>query len=194
MTQTLRRELRLKFFQVLIDCDGLPAEHLAANLADAALEVSGIAKQEKKTEILQNAGADWNAAFGDAQTERGRKAQLEQNAVIAFERAFGGISWASWWGGRKEWDKLREFITAKFSADPECFKKYVAWVQTAYGKGMAAVQIQAHPERFSTAWAAFEMDTKPTDTSAAPVKIFTADAEPQKQYFVPSGRLPRKAE
>ena len=159
MTQTLRRELRLKFFQVLIDCDGLPADHLAANLADAALEVSGIAKQENKAEILQSGGLDWNAAFGAGEpTEAERRAQKEREAVNAFEVAFGGISWAEWWSGRKEWDKLREC-----AADPDCFRRYaVDWLTTSYGKGMTALQIKRRPQDFPTAWASFEMDNQPT--------------------------------
>lgn len=45
MTQTLKRELRLKFNEVLIDYP-LIRELLADRLADAALEVAGLAKKQ----------------------------------------------------------------------------------------------------------------------------------------------------
>ncbi len=107
---------------------------------------------------------EWQVLAGQKEISTS-KAQLEQNAVIAFERAFGGISWAEWWGGRKEWDQLREFITAKFAADPDCFRRYaVEWLPTSYGKGMTALQIKRKPADFPTAWAAFEQDTQAKKT------------------------------
>lgn len=165
MTQTLRRELRKAFEAVLVRnhaCDTGSQNYweiVVNELADAALEVSAIAKRAD----LAKSGVDWAILGGqkvDEETQGATKA--EHDAVNAFETAFGITRPWDWWNIKADWRDLREMVVKEFRADAEVFKRYVAWYadKGKFEGGMNATQIKRQPDLFFVAWDVFKKQDK----------------------------------
>ena len=163
MTQTLRRELRMRFNQILEDnilriraCDNEIIPVIGELLADAALEVSAIQKRAElgKTSIEAAifGGVEVTAEMVDAE-------RVRQEAVNAFESAFGITRpWSNWWDIKKDWKDLLAFVVEVYQSDPEAFKRYNLWYDDKgkFGGGMNATQIRRDPALFFTAWDMFK--------------------------------------
>lgn len=121
---------------------------------------------EEKNSILANAGVEWQILAGqDVSQETLDLARLENDAISAFESAFGVQGNWNWHPAKPQeervWKKFRKHIMDLFSADPDCFTKYVTWTYQPYVKGaMTGRQIKNAPQDFPDAWASFCMSTK----------------------------------
>lgn len=145
MTQTLRRELRTRFEGILSrypDKFTLPEyDPLAAILADAALEVSGIKKQEMP--------ADWMLAGGVSAEEIARvnaKEQDEKRILDHFERAMGynPLDWYS----NKDLSALRKFLMTKTTEEIDTF---AAWSKQKYST-LTPAKVRQYPRMAIDLW------------------------------------------
>lgn len=139
---TLRRELRTKFEDVL-QAYGLAVperEPLADLLADAALSVSGIAKQERKTDEVQ---ADYITAANkkmdallDMSNFPGAKAEARRNSILSYlgERLHVNTE-------TKAWREFAKYVDGQ-QQKGEKIETFVAWLL-----GQDKFQIQYWPPR-----------------------------------------------
>lgn len=189
MTLTLRRELRTKFMDLIreewVDIHTHEGQvKLSDALADAALEVSAI---QKRAEIASSGGIDWSILGGEKVTQAQQDARkLEQDAVNAFESAFGlSSTWSEWWSIKPEWAQFRRWVVEQFHADSGCFGRYVAWSRTdagKFGNSMNALQIRRDPLRFLTAWDLFRAQDKPIEKAH---KVYHSEDDDESK-FVPA--------
>jgi hypothetical protein len=173
MTQTLRRELRKKFEEVLVrngsSETGIQSDYwqiVINELADAALEVSAIQKRADLAKVSVEA-----AIFGGLPVEQETidKERMEREATSAFETAWGITRPWDWWNIKKDWRELLAFVVDQFRADSECFKRYVSWYDERgkFEGGKSAPMIQRDPTCFYAAWDMF----KRQDVKAAPKSL-----------------------
>jgi len=148
MTQTLRRELRLKFEEVLHRGGALwSPEKLAEELADAALALRAF-KFKPQT------------IFVDDELII-QKENLRDIAPKMFERALGFSKSLPWWSG-KDWDAFGEWICQRYAENNTCFVEYNIWRLTPYIKGgMSNNRIRGFVNEFYDSWDMFKM--KKTD-------------------------------
>lgn len=148
--------------------------------------------------IPQNMPIDWYIQHGmpiPAGLTDGAKAETE--AVNEFESALGLTThWNEWDGIKPEWMALKRFVIARHKEDAQAFRQYAAWYKDEgkFTGGMNAMQIRKQPHLFVTAWDLFKSARTAQESQTEPAKIYRADDEPKKILFVPTGRLPRKAE
>jgi len=120
MTQTLRRELRNKFLEIVKD------ETLADALADTALDVAGI----KKVDPMKNAPLDWQIAAGVSSKEiadHNQRESAEKEKASAFERAMGfGV--LDWWSNA-DLKALLRFLMDKTEDE---IRTFAGWSRTKY--------------------------------------------------------------
>lgn len=205
MTQTLRREIRIKILEHLEKMyqDNPPSNDAteynkaqAELLADIVLSVSGIAKQTDETKGRYTTKSDLEAVSLEAAIFGGgalnsailEDAKAERSAVDAFESAWGITRPWDWWQVKKEWNELRQTITDIYRQDARAFTKYVAWYddQGKFGQGKSAAQIQRDPTCFYTAWDMFGRSEKSEPKSNEPRKL---EQEDESQYvYVPHKR------
>jgi len=168
MTQTLRRELRIKFKDILEVHFGEKefqfhcCEELTDSLADAALEVSAIAKQEIAIGISNKIFAGQPVTEADVQIERNKV-----QAPRMFEKALGTGTWP--WSSNNVWVKFEKFVCEIYARDPQAFGKYIIW-RAGDGKytAMNNKQIRAQPQVFmDTGWPEFEksLETQSSQSS-----------------------------
>lgn len=147
MSQTLRRELIQKLFQVLQDKEVYmftDIDKLSGILADAALEVAGIAK--RATFDLSQAGIEWAIAAGeDIPQERLDRLQAEQALLDEYERAMGynPLPWTS-----PKLDKLRRFLVTK---SLEEIRTFAAWSRREYSS-FSPAKARSFPEQVIDNW------------------------------------------
>lgn len=121
---------------------------------------------------------EWDALHGvTPDPEAAHKIEFEKTVCEAFESAFGIKRPWVWYpvnnGEAKVWKDFREFLVELYSADPDCFTKYVTWSGQDYSRGvMSAISIKRNPQDFPTAWAAFCMGTK-----------YNAKSKPQESEY-----------
>jgi len=132
---TIRRELRLKFIDIVHD------DALADLLADAALEVSGI----KKVELPP----DWLIAGGVSAEEIARinaKEQSEKRILDHFERAMGynPLDWYS----NKDLSALRKFLMTKTTEEIDSF---AAWSKQKYST-LTPAKVRQYPRMAIDLW------------------------------------------
>lgn len=162
MTQTLRRELRLKFENVLSETidhieGAFTTSEIVERLVDAALELRGFSKPLVN---LKNADPAWSILAG---------AEIVIDPIIeeaknAFESGmrFNPLPW----GMNKQWDKLEKFVVQEYKKDALIFVKYKTW-QEGDGKYVALSnrKIKEKPEDFIACFPDFlahvEMYSKP---------------------------------
>jgi hypothetical protein len=125
----LRRELRTKFEDVL-QAYGLAVperEPLADLLADAALSVSGIAKQERKTDETQ---ADYITAANrkmdallDMANFPGAKAEARRNSILSYlgETFHKNVE-------TKEWREFAKYIDSEHQSKGWDVKQFIEWM------------------------------------------------------------------
>jgi hypothetical protein len=141
---TLRRELRTKFEDILSNFSDkltLPErEPLADLLADAALSVSGIAKQERKTDETQ---ADYITAANkkidallDMSNFPGAKAEARRNSILSYlgERLHVNTE-------TKAWREFAKYVDGQ-QRKGEKIETFIAWLL-----GQDKFQIQYWPPR-----------------------------------------------
>jgi len=167
MTQTLRRELRLKFHDIVVDCpliggEGDETERLVDALADAALEVAGISKKS----IPESFGMDWKIAAGMSDEEVARSAakeQSERDRASLYEREMG-YNPLNWWSDKKL-TRLLHFLMDK---TPDQIETFAAWSKAKYSS-LTPVKARLDPEKVIDLWP----------------QAFSAPQEPELPYFVP---------
>lgn len=167
--QTLRRELRTKFEEVLIvfqdKLSVAEREATAELLADMALQLRGFKTDEERPAY----GLDWVLGHGQDITAHDVEAvQTTDKAQKKFEAAFGFGSLP--WDSTSDWTSMRKFITEIYSRDPLAFGNYIVWRKSKEGKyaAMSNKQIRMNPKVFmDTGWFDFERngDTHATTTN-----------------------------
>lgn len=158
MTQTLRRELRLKFGEVLhgfkfaheIPSD--ESERLLNELVDTTLTVRTF--QEKPKFDLKQADPAWAILAGKEVDNTANI--LAKEATDAFERDFGFGTLP--WGSDKTWEKFYKFVIRIYLQDKNVWRDYVSWRNdkgkyTAYSNR----KIRENPQAFmDTGYPEFE--------------------------------------
>ena len=158
---TLRRELRVKFEEVLArfsDKLTLPErEPLADLLADAALELRGF-------KLIEGAGIDWAILAGqDITQEQVKQIQLRDVAPKMFEKALGFSKPLPWWSD-KDWTAFGEWVCTEYDKDKMSFGEYNIWRSNQYSSGkLANTTIRSYPDKFYDSWDMFMM-SKPKKT------------------------------
>jgi hypothetical protein len=126
MTQTLRRELRLKFEEILNayplrypECNGL-----AENLADAALEVAGIAKRtdEEKSDYTVQANKKIDAML-DMANFPGAKREARVNSILSY---FGETFHVN--AETKAWRAFARYVDSEHESKGWDVKQFVSWL------------------------------------------------------------------
>lgn len=126
MTQTLRRELRVKFSDVLgkyLSDTPMPEKQaiaLVEELADAALELRGFSKPIVN---LKNADPAW-AILAGAEIDNTANI-LAKEATDAFEQQFGFGSLP--WNKDSTWEKFYKFVIRIYTQDKNVWRDYVVW-------------------------------------------------------------------
>lgn len=171
--QTLRRELRMKFTEVLTEADVLDVDNcgwLIDKLADAALSVSGIAKRTDEerpayvintSNIPENFSLEWQIAAGQTpKQEEIDQNQLIQEALNTFESDMQLPGNWQWYAVKpaeeKIWKALREFIVKKYVENPKAFAEYQTWRTQPFASGkMSNRAIKNAPQDFEASWSDF---------------------------------------
>jgi hypothetical protein len=153
MSQTLRRELRVKFEEILLE-EGrgehtyditVGAPGLAEKLADAALSVAGIAKRE----LPPGAGIDWGLAAGMSSQEiadGNAKMIREREVAKQWEEAMG-YNPLPWWSEEKL-TKLLRFLMTKTTDE---IKTFAFWCRRSYSS-FGPEKARDKPERVEELW------------------------------------------
>lgn len=150
MTQTLRRELRLKFEGLGVDAE------LAEKLADAALSLRAFQFQPQTIEQAIFAGVP-------VTEEMVERENLRDLAPRMFERALGFSKPLPWWNG-KDWDAFGEWVCQRYAESRACFGEYNVWRNTPYTKGgMSNNRIRGFVNEFYDSWDMFMMGNKKTE-------------------------------
>jgi hypothetical protein len=174
---TLRRERIQKFIEIIQkselydECllhwqekylDDI-TESLAESLADASISRS---EQEVKDPIVL--GIEAAILSGRPLIESDiQPARNEHNALIAFESAFGVTHGnIGWHGVKKEWTRLRKFLTDLHLKDSDCFKKYRAWYDSTgkFKKAYGVMDLKRDPDGFALSWDMFMSEVGNPDT------------------------------
>lgn len=179
---TLRRELRLKFEEILkseaVFCsDGLEntspyreeISALAEKLADTAfIFLNPVRTTEPKPEPkfdFAKAGLDWQIAAGvEIKQETIDEAVLEKAALDTFERDMQVASNWEWYPAKgsneRAWKYLREFVVNVYKEDKKAFEKYQTWRTQPFARGaMSNLAIKRRPEDFPSSWTDFLAST-----------------------------------
>jgi hypothetical protein len=153
---TLRRELRTKFEGILNAFDDklsrAEVEATSELLADAALEVRGIALSQQPLSIENAiyAGVEVTESIMD-------KANLRDLAPKMFEKALGFSKPLPWWQG-KEWTAFGEWVCDRYAESNTSFGEYNIWRVMPYTKGaMANTRIRLSTIEFMDSWDMFMM-------------------------------------
>lgn len=150
MTQTLRRELRLKFEGLGVDAE------LAEKLADAALSLRAFQFQPQTIEQAIFTGVP-------VTEELTQKENMRDLAPKMFERALGFSKPLPWWTG-KDWDAFGEWVCQRYAESKTCFGEYNIWRNTPYTKGgMSNNRIRGFVTEFYDSWDMFMMSRKPVE-------------------------------
>lgn len=164
---TLRRELRTKFEGILQAFEDklsmAERESTAELLADAALEVRGIALSGQPLSIE-------NAIYTGVEitTEIVERAQLRDVAPKMFERALGFSKPLPWWSN-KDWTAFGEWVCDRYLESKTSFGEYNIWRATPYTKGaMANTRIRGFITEFYDSWDMFMMSQKPKTDETRP--------------------------
>lgn len=154
MTQTLRRELRLKFFEILsryLDNVIIPesnANEMVDQLADVAFELL----RSKPVVDLKNSDPAWSILAGVEISEDAlRELEVSNDATDSFERElhFNPLPWNS----NREWEKFYKFVVDEFKKNPEVWHRYNNWrdEEGKYKGAMTNPKIYAKPSEFMAA-------------------------------------------
>ena len=157
MRQTLRRELRLKFEEVLHKGALWTREKLAEELADAALSLRAFQFQPQTIEQAIFTGVP-------VTEEMAERENLRDLAPKMFERALGFSKPLPWWTGR-DWDAFGEWVCQRYAESKTSFGEYNVWRNTPYTKGgMSNNRIRGFINEFYDSWDMFMMSgAKKTD-------------------------------
>jgi hypothetical protein len=157
MSQTLRRELRIKFLSILEEYISRSPDLsiMADRLADAALEVAGITSKENP---LQNASLDWSiAANMTSEVVAGFAAreQAEKDRAILYEKLMGYGS-LPWWNDKG----LRRLLKFLLTKTPEEIKSFAEWSKRPYA-GLNPVKARQYPNLVMECWnQAFDIEKR----------------------------------
>ena len=119
--QTLRRELRQKFEAILYNNTTRDSIDMAEDLADAALEVAGIAR----TAIPEGSDPSWGMMAGETSESiaLGNAKILREREVASTWEKLMGYNPLEWWSDRRL-EKLLRFLSGK---TPEEMRTFAAW-------------------------------------------------------------------
>lgn len=117
---------------------------------------------ENTTPVLTEKEYQQANAQVDYMISQSRSPELvrEKEAIDAFESAFGIERPWNWYPAKtseeKTWKDFRAYIVEKYTADPQCFTKYVTWRNQKYSKGtMSNLAIKRSPQDFPDSWVMF---------------------------------------
>ena len=141
--QTIRRELRLKFLEI-VENDNLSPNEMADKLADAALEIRGLQLSQAKAALP----LDWKIATGQEITKEDMdKSILSREATNSFEQElhFNPLPWSS----NRDWEKFEKWVAEEYTKDRSVWRKYDEW-RKGNGKYAAISNkaIKYHPADF----------------------------------------------
>ena len=164
---TLRRELRKKFENIVVDFLGESAaitdvtgdelllsdeiERIVGELADAAIEVRGIASKIGVVNAI--------AAGLPVTDDMVRSESIRDIAPKMFEKALGFRGKPlPWWDGDKEWKALGEWVCDEYQRSKTSFGEYNIWRSDKYTSGkLPNTRIRTNPELFYDSWDMFMM-------------------------------------
>lgn len=173
MSQTLRRELRVKFSDILekyLSDTPMPEKQaiaLVEELADAALELRGFSKPVVN---LKNADPAWAILAGaEIKQEEQDENIIAKEAADDFERqlGFGILPWNS----DTTWTKFYKFVVKIYKQNQGVWMDYAVWREGdgKYGKAMTNTAIRKNPQMF--------MDTGYPTYEAS--KMYRKDTQPE---------------
>jgi len=164
MTQTLQRERRQKFLEILemYYQDNPPTEEATkynTEVADKLAEAS-ISRGEK----FQPKTIEQAIFAGTPITEEMVYSEiLKDTAPKMFEAALGFSKPLPWWSG-KECTEFAEWVCAEYSRSKTSFGEYNIWRNTPYTKGgMANTRIRGFVKEFYDSWDMFKMASGKVD-------------------------------
>jgi len=115
MTQTIRRELRQKFIEI-VENEDLSPNQMADMLADAAIELRAfktptarIDRTEEEQEELDRKKTAWLFPASQAEVE----SCLHFNPLP--------------WSSNREWERLEKFVVAEYRKDKNIWQRYDTW-------------------------------------------------------------------
>lgn len=198
MTQTLRRELRLKFFEILsryLDNVIIPesnANEMVDQLADVAFELL----RSKPVVDLKNSDPAWSILAGvEIGQEHVDEAVVSKEAIDDFERqlGFGILPWNS----DATWTKFYKFVVKVYKENQGVWMDYVVWRDGdgKYGKAMTNNAIRKNPQMFmDTGYPTYEAskmyrtDTRPEYKKVEHVEETNAVPNPFKKPAILRGK------
>lgn len=153
MSQTLRREIRLKLLSILEEDKDIvfgiwtskERESLADRLTDATLSVAGISRRE----LPQNASLDWIIAANLSSEEvaaHAAREQREKDTAILYEKSMGYGS-LPWWTD-KGLERLLKFLLNKTEAE---IKDFAEWSKRPYA-GLSPLKARQYPNLVIECW------------------------------------------
>jgi hypothetical protein len=155
----LRRELRTKLEEVLgaYGMDVPEREPLADLLADAALSVAGIAKQDK-TDVIAAANNKVDAML-DMANFPGAKREARVNSILSYlgETFHKNVE-------TKEWHKFAKYVDGEHTAKGWDIKRFIEWL---YGQKNFDLQYWPVKKMRENYPAAFVNDVTPERTESS---------------------------
>lgn len=164
MTQTLKRELRKKFEEILeqnnispndpaVTDVGLWRVGFAEILAIAALEIRGMALIAKSTEDYKAGvlGIDWALAGGVGSADiaaQNAEQNAERDLLMHYEHVMGYGTTLDWWGKDADMIALRKFLVTQTRENIETFAK---WCKRPYSK-FGPENAKRYPRDVMTFW------------------------------------------
>jgi hypothetical protein len=156
----LRRELRTKFEDVLgtFGMDVPEREPLADLLADAALSVAGIAKQERTDDIMEQANRKIDAML-DMANFPGAKREARVNSILSYlgETFHKNVE-------TKEWREFAKYIDGEHTSKGWDVKRFIEWL---YGQRNFDLQYWPVKKMRENYPAAFVNDVAPERTESS---------------------------
>lgn len=166
---TLRRELRLKFLDILKSWNVHDEELLSTELAEAAMTVKFMVEDKPKIN-MKNADPAWAILAGtEIEQEEIDENIFAKEATDDFERqlGFGILPWNS----DDAWTKFYKFIVKIYKQSQGVWMDYAVWREGdgKYGKAMTNNAIRKNPKMF--------MDTGYPTYEAS--KMYRKDTQPE---------------
>jgi hypothetical protein len=164
---TLRREIRKKIEEVLIDrfasyiewgeSSGLFAS-VAEEIADAMNSNNPNFFNDKPKFDVKQADPAWQLFHGE--TPDNSKLLFEKEAFDTFERDMKTPDNWYWFPAKTSDEKafkfFREFVIKLYTEDRKAFEKYQTWRTQPYARGaMSNLAIKRNPENFPASWTDF---------------------------------------
>jgi hypothetical protein len=183
MTQTLRRELRNKFPDVIVrngitSNEGVQSDFwksVIEQLADAALELRAFQFKPKTIQQAVEAGLPVDEELLQAEKNK-------DNATKQFENALG-IKKSLPWGVGKDWTEFQEWVIEIYKEDRTAFGRYNIWRSNQFASGkLSNVRIREKVTLFYDSWDMFTMsEGHKTDEARGQYEVKQVTEEEKRQ-------------